>query len=95
MQKVDGVQAVHVSLKDGLTVLDLRNGNAVTLAKLRGIIKNNGFVSKEAQVVARGRLVDAAGADFEVSGSGERLRASSGPVADSGDEWRLTVAAPK
>ena len=55
MQKVDGVQSVRVSLNDGLTILDLKAGNAVTLAKLRQIIKNNGFVSKEATAVARGR----------------------------------------
>ena len=53
MQKVDGVQSVRVSLNDGLTILDLKAGNAVTLAKLRQIIKNNGFVSKEATAVAR------------------------------------------
>ena len=56
MQKVDGVQSVKVSLNDGLTILDLKPDNAVTLAKLRQVIKNNGFVSKEAQIVARGSI---------------------------------------
>jgi ribosomal protein L19E len=55
MQKVEGVQAVRVSLNDGLTILDLKPGNAITLAKLRQIIKNNGFVSKDVSVIARGR----------------------------------------
>ena len=27
MQKVDGIQGVRVSLKDGLTILDLKPGN--------------------------------------------------------------------
>ena len=53
MQKVDGVQSVRVSLNDGLTILDLKPGNAVTIARLRQIVKNNGFVSKEAGVIAR------------------------------------------
>src|SRR5262245_25158348 len=39
MQKLDGVQTVKVSLKDGLTILDLKPDNTLTLAKLRQVIK--------------------------------------------------------
>src|SRR5436189_172984 len=70
MQKVDGVSRVHVSLNDGLTILDLKPGNAVTLAKLRQIIKSNGFVSKEASVLARGSANG--GQSFVVSGTKEQ-----------------------
>lgn len=90
MQKVDGVQSVRVSLNDGLTILDLKPGNSVTLAQLRKIIKNNGFVSKEATVVARG--TPSAGA-FEVGGTGERLEVSASPIR-SGAAWKLAVKAP-
>jgi hypothetical protein len=91
MQKVDGVQNVRVSLNDGLTVLDLKPANAVTLAKLRQIIKNNGFISKEVQVVARGT---ASGAQaFTVSGTGEELTLVSAPQK-AGDDWQFTVAPP-
>jgi len=94
MQKVDGVETIRVSLNDGLTILDLKPGNTVTLATLRQIIKNNGFVSKEAQVVANGTAASADGKPmFEVSGTRERLAASSAPQ-QSGDAWRLTVPAP-
>jgi hypothetical protein len=94
VQKVNGVEKVRVSLKDGLTVLDLSSGNTVTLASLRQIIKNNGFVSKEANVVARGTPSTARGQSiFEVSGSGERL-ISSAPPQRSADDWRFTVPAP-
>lgn len=92
MQKVDGVQSVQVSLKEGLTTLELRRDNKVTLAQLRTIIKNNGFVSKEAQVVARG-LVGANG--FDIAGSGERLSSVSAPVAIADGRWRFTVPAPR
>lgn len=88
MQKVDGVQDVRVSLKDGLTILDLKAANTVTLAKLREIIKNNGFVSKEAMIVARGSSPVAT--VFEVSGTGERLTVTARPVAEAGDQWRMT-----
>ena len=92
MQKVDGVQDVRVSLKDGLTILELKSGNAVTLARLRQIVKNNGFVSKDAAVVARGAPAD--GQTFVVSGTNERVSVASAPV-QCGDEWRLSVPAPR
>ena len=61
MQKIAGVQSVKVSLNDGLTILDLKPDNTVTLAKLRQVIKDNGFVPKEAQIVARGSTAVADG----------------------------------
>ena len=86
MRKVEGVQDVRVSLKDGLTVVDLRPENKVTLARLRGVIKHNGFVSKETQITARGSV---SGDTFEVSGTGERLLFAQKPVA-SGDRWQFS-----
>jgi copper chaperone CopZ len=94
MQKVDGVQSVKVSLKDGLTILDLKPDNTVTLAKLRQVIKNNGFVPKEAQIVARGSATMADGHPvFDVSGSRERLVLAA-PGRQTGDDWQLSVASP-
>lgn len=92
MQKVDGVQSVQVSLKEGVTTLELRADNKITLSQLRLVIKNNGFVSKEVQVVARGSF----GANgFDVAGSAERLSTVSEPVAAEGGRWRFTVPAPR
>jgi len=93
MQKVDGVQGVRVSLKEGLTILDLKPGNAVTLARLRQIIKNNGFVTTEAAVVASGQP----GADqrvFAVSGTNEQLTLAEAPQ-QAGSQWRLRVEPPR
>jgi len=87
MRKVDGVQAVTISLKDGLTILELRLDNKVTLAQLRTVIRNNGFVSKEAQITARGA---ASGTTFEVSGTGERIAFAQQPSPDSGGRWKFT-----
>jgi hypothetical protein len=92
MQKVEGVRTVRVSLKDGLTILDLKPGNAVTLANLREIIKRNGFVSKEAIIVASGHP-DGPDA-FVVGGTNERIHVSTPPQSAAGD-WRLSVPAPK
>jgi len=87
MKKVDGVQTVNVNLKDGLTVLELRPDNKVTLAQLRLVIKNNGFVSKDAQITARGAV---SGTTFEVSGTGERLPFAQPPLTLPSDRWRFT-----
>jgi hypothetical protein len=92
MQKVDGVQNVKVSLKDGLTILDLKPENTVTLAKLRQVIKDNGFVPKDAQIVARGATVVADGRPaFDVSGTKERLLLTM-PARQVSDGWQLSVA---
>ena len=92
MQKVDGVQSVRVSLNDGLTVVDLKPGNVVTLSKLRQIIKNNGFVSQEAHVIARGEPKGER--VFAVSGTGEELAVSAAPEKGA-NGWRFTASAPK
>ena len=92
MQKVEGVQSVQVSLKEGVTTVELRPENKVTLAQLRTVIKNNGFVSREAQVIARGSV---GAQSFDVAGTGERLSIVATPVSSEGGRWRFTVAAPR
>ena len=91
MKNVPAVAQVRVSLKDGSTVLDLKPANTVTLAQLRQIIKNNGFVSKDVAAVARGTIADQA--TFVVSGTNERLPLAA-PAEPVGDAWRLTTPAP-
>jgi len=90
MKKVPAVTQVRVSLNEGMTVLDLKPGNTVTLADLRAIIKNNGFVSKEATVIARGS-VSSDEKSFTVDGTKEQLTAAS-PPQRSGEDWRVIVA---
>ena len=57
MRKLPGVEEVHVSLEKAQTDVILRGGNTVTVAKLREIIKNSGFKSGDAEIVAEGRVV--------------------------------------
>jgi hypothetical protein len=91
MLKVDGVENVRVSLNEGLTILDLKPGNAVSMARLRQIIKNNGFVSKTAEIVARGAVERQT---FVVSGTGEQLAFTATPTR-RGDDWLVSLPAPK
>ena len=90
MQKVDGVQSVQVSLKQGTTTLDLRPDNKVTLARLRTVIKNNGFVSRDAIIVAVGTVQ---GSVFEVAGTGERLPFTGKATPAGEGRWQLNSPA--
>jgi hypothetical protein len=94
MQKIEGVQTARVSLKEGLTILDLKPDNRVRLSRLREVIKNNGFVSRDAVIVGSGTVISNAGAaEFEVAGTGERLRLAGQPVKDQQGLWRFTSPA--
>jgi hypothetical protein len=88
MQKVNGVDTARVSLKEGLTILELKPNNAVTLSQLRTVIRNNGFVSKDAQIVAKGTPREGG---FEVSGTNERLKLSGTARAPEDGKWQVNV----
>jgi hypothetical protein len=92
MQKLEGIDRVRVSLNDGLTILDLKPANTVTLAKIRQIIKNNGFVSKEASVLARGFVNGQR--SFVVRGTNEQVSLSADP-RQVGENWQVAVPAVK
>jgi hypothetical protein len=93
MKKVPAVSRVQISLKDGLTMVDLKPGNTTTLSELRRIIRNNGFVSKEATVVAAGTPAADQKA-FTVSGTNEQFDDLSEAPRRTGDHWQLVVRAP-
>jgi hypothetical protein len=54
--KLDGVIAVDVTLKRGVAHINLKPGNALTVAQLRQTIKDAGYTSGAAVVAAVGRL---------------------------------------
>jgi hypothetical protein len=60
------------------------------LARLRTVLKNNGFVSKDAFVTARGAI---AGTTFEVRGAGEQLPLTKPPVSKEAETWQLKSSA--
>jgi len=86
------VEQVRVSLKDGMTILDLKQGNTTTIAELRRVIKNNGFVSKEVTATARG-TVSADQRTFTVGVTNEQLLLSA-PPQRAGDDWRIVIQSP-
>ena len=62
IKKLDGIASVEVSLEKASADIHLRSDNKITLPQLRQIIKNNGYPTKDAEVTARGRIVDRNGA---------------------------------
>ena len=82
ISKVDGVEAVDVTLKRGVAHIRLREGNTITLAQLRRIIKDAGYSSRDAVVTAIGRLTTRGdGRGFAVAGTKEVFRLEADPAA--------------
>jgi copper chaperone CopZ len=55
--KIEGVQSVKVSLKEGVATIQLAPANRVTLARIRDAIRKNGFTARQAEVRVAGTLV--------------------------------------
>ena len=95
MRKLSGVKTVRVSLNDGLTVLDLNVSNTVTLAQLRTVLKNSGFVSREARLEAAGTVTATGGGlVFAVSGTAEKFALLPGATNRSAYEGLKERARP-
>src|SRR4051812_45025349 len=56
--KVHGVESADVSLDEASADIRLKSDNAVSIPQLRDLMKKNGYPTKDAQVAARGRIVD-------------------------------------
>lgn len=57
LEKIPGVQSVHVSLKEGKASIALKPGNTVSLDAVREAVTKDGFNPEEAEVTARGEPV--------------------------------------
>jgi hypothetical protein len=55
--KIEGVQSVKVSLKDGVATIQFAPSNRVTVARIRDAIRKNGFRAREAEVRVAGSLI--------------------------------------
>ena len=58
VKKIDGVQSADVSLERANADIRLKPGNAITLPQLRRIIREAGYPTTDAQVEARGTIVE-------------------------------------
>ena len=84
MEKLPGVEAAKVSLNEGRAVIQLRPGNAVTMAQIRRSVERNGFtpqqaaINAEADVVAKGDKLQ-----LRISGTNDIFELASSGHADS------------
>ena len=56
--KLPGVESADVSLDKASADIRLKADNHLTMPQLREVLKKNGYPTRDAQVEARGRLVD-------------------------------------
>jgi len=83
MEKLPGVVSATMSLNEGRAIIQLRPGNAITMAQIRQSVERNGFtpqqavVSGEAQVIAMGDKLQ-----LRISGTNDTYELASTPHAD-------------
>lgn len=56
--KLPGVESAVVSLDKASADIRLKPDNAITMTQLRDVLKKNGYPTRDAQIEARGRIVD-------------------------------------
>lgn len=56
--KLSGVESAEVSLDKASAEIRFKPDNRVTLPELRELIRKNGYPTKDAQIIARTRVVD-------------------------------------
>ena len=59
--KLPGIESADVSLDKASADIRLKADNRITMPQLRELLKKNGYPTRDAQVAARGRIVDANG----------------------------------
>jgi copper chaperone CopZ len=85
IKKLDGVESVDVSLEKSSADIRLKSGNTITLPQLRKVIRQSGYPTKDAQVNARGALVDHNGTPMLDLQNGSFLElAAKPPTSPSG-----------
>ncbi len=59
--KLPGVESADVSITKASADIRLKADNRITIPELREIIRKNGYPTRDAQIVARGTIVDRSG----------------------------------
>jgi len=109
VKKLEGIESVDVSLEKASADIRLKPGNRITMAQLRQTIRKAGYPTKDAQVEARGTVVERNGQTvFDLQNGTFLELAQKPPVPNSGvvdilgvsrvvDKTRevLTITGPK
>ena len=90
VQKIEGVESVDVSLEKGSADIRLKPGNRVTMTQLRQVIRKNGYPTKDAQIEARGKVVERNGEQLFDLLNGATLHVASAPAGAPASEVDVT-----
>ena len=59
--KMAGIESAEVSLTTAMADIRLKPENRITMAQLRDVLKKNGYPTRDAQIEARGKIVERGG----------------------------------
>jgi copper chaperone CopZ len=90
IKKLDGVESVEVSLEKASADIRLKAGNAITLPQLRRIIRQAGYPTKDAQIDARGTLVERNGKPAFDLQNGSFLELAAKPAVSAAEAVDVT-----
>lgn len=90
MRKLEGVESVDVSLETASVEVTFKTDNTVTLPQLRRIIRSTGNETKDAQVSARGTIVDRDGKPVLDLMNGSTMELETRPDAAPGGVVEVT-----
>jgi copper chaperone CopZ len=90
LKKLDGVETADVSLEKASADIRLKPGNTITLPQLRRIIRDAGYPTKDAQIEARGTLIERNGKPTLDLQNGSFLELAARPSASASGVLDLT-----
>ena len=82
LKKLDGVLSVELSPEQGTAVIRLKADNKITLEQLRRLVRSTGYATKDAAIIARGRIVGTGEPAFDLL-NGSRLPLAERPAQAS------------
>lgn len=82
LQKLPGVEAVDVSLEEGLATVRLEPDNRLSDERIRETIRSHGFTPRDAEVRVAGRVVDHGGRPALALPGQDRMYALVTPSGD-------------
>ena len=83
LTKLEGVESAEVSLEHSSATITLKAENTVTLPLLRRTIRSAGYPTRDAQIQARGRIIEREGKPVLDLLNGSTLELVSRPAAST------------
>ena len=79
--KIAGIESAEVSLTTATADIRLKPDNRLTMAQLREVLKKNGYPTRDAQITARGRIVERDGRRVLDLLNGSTMELAENPAA--------------